>query len=102
MIYNLPISFVYDLEAICTIFLKKWLGVTRSITVTVLYRSKEYFGLNMKKLSDLYKALQVSKGHALKNSDGTKVIEAYNNKREKQESSSRVKMVVYDGRGADY
>ena len=43
----------------------------------------------MKKLSNLYKSLQVSKGHALKNSDDTKVIEAYNNKREKQESSSR-------------
>ena len=45
----------------------------------------------MKKLSDLYKSLQVSKEHALKNScnDDTKVIEAYNNKREKQQSSSR-------------
>ena len=39
MIYNLPVSFVHDLDAICTRFLKKWLGVTRSITVTVLYRS---------------------------------------------------------------
>ena len=54
-----------------------------------MYRSKDYFGLDLKKLSDLYKSLQVSKGHALKNSDDTKVIEAYNNKREKQESSSR-------------
>ena len=89
MIYNLPVSFVHDLDAICTRFLKKWLGVTRSITVTVLYRSKDYFGLDLKKLSDLYKSLQVSKGHALKNSDDTKVIEAFNNKREKQESSSR-------------
>ncbi|XP_063683646.1 uncharacterized protein LOC134818144 [Bolinopsis microptera] len=33
--------------------------------------------------------LPVSKGHALKNSDDTKVVEAYNNKREKQENSPR-------------
>ncbi|XP_063681930.1 uncharacterized protein LOC134816860 [Bolinopsis microptera] len=33
--------------------------------------------------------LPVSKGHALKNSDDTKVVEAYNNKKEKQENSPR-------------
>ena len=52
-IYNLPITFVKSLEADCTRFLKKWLGVTRSITVSVLYRSKDHFGMNLKKLSDL-------------------------------------------------
>ena len=53
MIYNLPVSFVKDLEAICTRYLKKWLGVTRYITVSVLYRKRDYFGLNLKRLSDL-------------------------------------------------
>ena len=73
MIYNLPVSFVKDLEAICTRYLKKWLGVTRSITVSVLYRKKDYFGLNLKRLTDLYKLLQVSKGYTLKNSEDPKV-----------------------------
>ena len=41
MIYNLPVSFVKDLEAICTRNLKKWLGVTKTITVSVLYRTIE-------------------------------------------------------------
>ena len=44
----------------------------------------------------VYKSLQVSTGHALKNSDDTKVIEAYNNKRE---AGEQLKMVVYDGAG---
>ena len=60
--YNLPMSFVKELEAICTRYLKKWLDVTKTITVSVLYRNKDHFGLSLKRLSDLYKSLQVSKG----------------------------------------
>ena len=48
MIYNLPITFVKDFEATCTRYLMKCLGVTRNITVTVLYRSKDHFGLALK------------------------------------------------------
>ena len=44
MIYNLPVSFVKDLEAICNRYLKKWLGLTKSITVSVLYRKKTTLG----------------------------------------------------------
>ena len=51
--YNLPVSFVKDLEAICTRYLKKWLGVTKKITVSVLYKNKDCFGLNLKRLLDL-------------------------------------------------
>ena len=77
MIYNLPISFVQTLEALCTKFLKKWLGVTTSITNSVLYRSKDHFGLALKQLSNLFKCLQVSKAHMLKNSVDPKVREVY-------------------------
>ena len=69
MIYNLPVSFVKDLEAICNRYLKKWLGLTESITVSVLYRKKDYFGLNLKRLTDLNKLLQVTKGYTVKNSE---------------------------------
>ena len=89
MIYNLPVSFVKDLEAICNRYLKKWLGLTKSITVSVLYRKKDYFGLNLKRLTDLYKLLQVTKGYTLKNSEDPKVKEAYKNREEQQEGSSR-------------
>ena len=57
---------------ICISYLKKWLGVTRSLTVCVLYRKKDYFGLDRKRLTDLYKLLQVSKGYTLKNSEDPK------------------------------
>ena len=50
IIYNLPVSFVKELEAVCTRYLKKWLGVTKTITVSVLYRNKDHFGLNLKVL----------------------------------------------------
>lgn len=89
MIYNLPVSFVYELDTICTRYLKKWLGVTKTITVSVLYRNKDYFGLNLKKLSDLFKSLQVSKGHAMKNSEDPKVREAYEHIKNRHEDSSR-------------
>ncbi|KAL5264224.1 hypothetical protein ACHWQZ_G005344 [Mnemiopsis leidyi] len=88
MIYNLPVSFVKDLEAICTRYLKKWLGLTKSITVSVLYRKKDYFGLNLKRLTDLYKLLQVTKGYTLKNSEDPKVREAYKSREEGHEGSS--------------
>ena len=69
--------------------MKKWLGVTKTITVSVLYRNKDCFGLNLKRLLDLYKFLQVSKGYSLKNSKDPKVKEVYEHKVKKQEGSSR-------------
>ena len=89
IIYNLPVSFLKELESICTRYLKKWLGVTKSITVSALYRRKDHFGLGLKRLSDLHKSLQVSKGYALKNSDDPKVREIFEHKQKSQENSSR-------------
>jgi len=91
IIYNLPMSFLKELESICTRYLKKWLGVTKTITVSVLYRRKDHFGLSLKRLSDLYKSLQVSKGQALKNSEDPKVREVFKHRLEEEESSSRWK-----------
>jgi len=89
IIYNLPVSFIQELETVCTRFLKKWLGVTRSITVSVLYRKKDHFGLGLKRLSDLFKSLQVSKGAALKHSDDQKVREVYEHQRIRHQDSPR-------------
>ena len=89
MIYNLPVSFVRELDAICTRFLKKWLGVTKSITVSVLYRKKDFFGMGLKRLMDLYTVLQVSKAHTMQRSDDPKVREAYQHRLTKEEKSER-------------
>lgn len=77
MIYNLPISFIQSLEALCTKYLKNWLGVTTSITNSVLYRSKDHFGLSLKQLTNMFKCLQVSKAHMLKTSSDPKIREVY-------------------------
>ncbi|XP_063680027.1 uncharacterized protein LOC134815422 [Bolinopsis microptera] len=77
MIYNLPVSFIQTLEALCTRYLKKWLGVTTSISNSVLYRSKDHFGLSLKQISNLYKCLQVSKAYMLKTSVDPKVREVF-------------------------
>lgn len=89
IIYNLPLSFVRELDAICTRYLKKWLGLTKSITVSALYRKRDLFGLSLKRLSDVFKTLQVSKGYAMKTSDDAKVREVFNHRQERQENSSR-------------
>jgi hypothetical protein len=58
--------------------LEKWLGVTTSITKSVLYRSKDHFGLSLKQLTDMFKCLQVSKAHyMLKTSADPKIREVY-------------------------
>ena len=89
IIYNLPLSFVRELDAVCTRYLKKWLGFTKSITVSALYRKRDLFGLSLKRLSDVFKTLQVSKGYAMKTSDDAKVREVFNHRQERQENSSR-------------
>ena len=89
IIYNLPMSFLKELESTCTRYLKKWLGVTKSITVSALYRRKDHFGLGLKRLSDLYKSLQISKGYALQTSEDVKVREVFEHRQETHKNSSR-------------
>ena len=62
--------------------MKKWLGVTKTITVTGLYRNKDHVGMNMERLSNLYKSLQVTKGRMLKNSDDEKVKAAFEHRKQ--------------------
>ena len=47
MIYDFPILFGEELKAVATKWLKRWLGITKSIRESVLYRSKVHFGLGL-------------------------------------------------------
>ena len=67
-VYNFPITFVKDLEAICNRYLKKWLGLAHPCTTTVLYRSRDMKGLQLKKLVTEFKVAQLIKGDQLMNS----------------------------------
>ena len=70
MIYDLPISFGEELKAVATKYLKRWLGITKSITESVLYRSKDHFGQGLINLVTHLKKMQVCRMHLLKNSQG--------------------------------
>ena len=50
-IYNFPIAYVENLEAICTKYLKRWAGISRCTTNTALYRSRKKYGLQLKRLT---------------------------------------------------
>ena len=67
-IYDLPISFGEELKVIGARYLKKWLGVTKSITESVLYRSKDHFGLGLTNLVTYLKKMQVCRMHMIKSS----------------------------------
>ena len=72
MIYDLPISFGEELKAVAPKYLKKWLGITKSITESGLYRSKDHFGLGLIDLVTHLKKMQVCRMHMLEYSqDGS-------------------------------
>ena len=72
MIYDLPISFGEKPKAVATKYLKRWLGITTSITESVLYRSKDHFGLGLIDLVTHLKKMQVCRMHMLRYSqDGS-------------------------------
>ena len=83
MIYDLPISFGEELKAIATRNLKQWLGVTKTITETVLYRSKDHFGLGLSDLVTHLKKMQVCRMHMLKYSQDDSSRKLYIYMREK-------------------
>lgn len=82
-IYDFPVSFGDELEATITSFLKKCLGLSRCATPSILYRSKDHFGLGLTKLTTHLKRMQVCKMHLLKYSDDHKVRELYSYMRQR-------------------
>lgn len=65
-IYTLPITYIKELEALVNRHLKKWLKIARCASCTVIYRSKDNFGLHIKKIETVYKSLQVGIAYSLK------------------------------------
>ncbi|XP_072025165.1 uncharacterized protein [Amphiura filiformis] len=54
-INNLPKTYIENLEAACTKYLKRWAGMSRCTTNSALYRSKGKHRLQMKKLTTAVK-----------------------------------------------
>ena len=61
MIEELPLSWVEKLNALATLYLKKWAGLARPINSSVLYLLHKIGGLNLPLVSTIYKRLQVAK-----------------------------------------
>ena len=62
MIVTLPISWVeWNLDTITTPYLKKWVGLAKSATLTFLYMKTSSGGLNIPSITTSYKKLQVSR-----------------------------------------
>ena len=77
MVYNLPQSFLDELDVIANRFVNKWSGEARSANVSIFYRSKDNFGLHLKQMSCISKRLQVIKMHLLKHSQDPNIRAIY-------------------------
>ena len=72
MVYDLDVSWVSGLEKIANRFLKRWAGLYRHALVSILYRPREQFGLQLTSLVCFYKRLQIGQAFLSKYSaDGT-------------------------------
>ena len=72
MVYDLDVSWVSGLEKIANRFLKRWAGLYRKALVSILYRPREQFGLQLTFLVCFYKRLQIGRAFLSKYSaDGT-------------------------------
>ena len=83
MIYDLPISYGEELRTVATRYLKDWIGVTKTITNSVLYRSKDHFGLGLTDLVTHLKKMQVCRMHIHKYSQDSSSRELYDYMKER-------------------
>ena len=66
MIYELPLTFVEQLEATCTRFLKRWFGLARCAVPDILYVDREHHGFQLHALATFYRRMQLVRLHLLK------------------------------------
>ena len=88
-IYELPISFIETLDAEITKYLKKWLGVARCADNTVLYRSKQHFGLQIPNIKTCFKKAQTGREHKMKHSKDNNIRKLHCVKAKSEEEKVR-------------
>jgi len=77
MVHTLPLGTINKLHRLLHAHYRKWIGLARCMDPSVLYRSRENFGLNFTDLRRLHKNLQVSKYHILKYSKDEQIKNLY-------------------------
>ena len=66
IIYSFPITFAESLQTTANRYLKKWAGLARCANPSILFRSREKNGLQMKALTTHLKCMQLIKFHIMK------------------------------------
>ena len=89
-VYDLDVSWVTSLQKIATRYLKKWAGIYRNGVVSLLYRPRSKFGLQLHALVNFYKRMQVNKAILLKYSPDTPLNIIYSTTLSEHRKFSRV------------
>ena len=77
LIHDFAISHVKALQPPTNKLLRRWAGLYKSADESILYRSREQFGLQLTSLTTHFKRMQVIKSHTLKHSNDPDVVDHY-------------------------
>ena len=75
MIYELPISFVEKLETSVSVYIRRWLGVSRNMTNVALYAKKSICPLPFTSLVNMFKTTKVNSHMQLVESRHNEVVQ---------------------------
>ena len=75
MVYELPLSFIERVEKVISVFIRKWLGVSRNLTSVALYSKKTPCPLPFQSLVGLFKSTKVNSHLQLMGSYHREVVE---------------------------
>jgi hypothetical protein len=90
MVYELDVSYAGTLQNIANKYLKSWFNLYRNAIVSILYRPRSEFGLQLHSIVSFYKKLQVIKSLTMKHSKDLGLQEIYACISSHQKSLSRV------------
>ena len=74
MVYEIPVSFVEKLEARVSVFIHRWLGVSRNMTNVALYAKKSVCPLPFSSLVNMFKTTKVNSHMQLVDSRHSEVV----------------------------
>jgi hypothetical protein len=89
MMYDIPLTVLSALEAKCTKYLKRWLGLQQTSTREYLYMSRKKHGFQLHSLVSLYKRLQLTRYHLLKHSPDKQTQALFARERQREQKQKR-------------
>jgi hypothetical protein len=77
MVYDFSVTSTVAIANVCTAYLKRWLGFTKTSVPEILYMSKKRFGLGLKDVRVFFKQMQVVRVSLLRDSLDPRMVELY-------------------------